>query len=91
MYHDKDVGTEMCSALNQLTRLHTLSLYGYKEGGCAATVHLQLPKLVWFTLTAFWSTTILLNCPQLKTLMLSNLEPLQEVSGLSDGIKALVL
>ena len=91
MYHDKIVGTEMCSGLNHLTRLRCLELYGTKNAGHAATVHLQLPQLRMFTLSDFRSTTILLDCPRLFILQLVNLNPLHELNGVPGGITNLHL
>ena len=84
-------GTQMCTALNYLTRLECLELDGHWEHGYAATFHLQLPQLRCCTFADFGSTTLLLHCPQLKALTLSKLDPLQEMSGLPDNLERLHL
>ena len=87
----EDIDTETCSALKCLTRLRCLELHGTHNGNNIANIQLQLPQLKWFTLHEFWEATILLDCPQLKGLMLLKLKQLQEISGLPDSTERLQL
>ena len=87
--YTEDVTLQMSAELNHLTQLKDLLLEGYK--GKAATTHLQLPQLTELTISGFKNTRVSLDCPQLKSLKLSNLGPLQEMSGLPVGIESLEL
>lgn len=91
MVFNENVGPEMCSALSQLLQLQSLEMSGRYRINPAAALHLQLPQLKRLLIEDFGSTTISLECPQLKVLMLFNLFPLHKFSGMPDVIETLQL
>ena len=82
---DTNVGVETLSALNQLTQLQGLLLSG--SGQNDATLDLQMPQLAKLTLENFGCTSVSLSCPKLKNLKLVFVGPVQEMSGLPDGME----
>ena len=77
---------ETSLALSQLTQLQGLSLEG---AGDSAAIQLQLPCLLRLVLHDFRGITVSLNCPQLKDVKMSNLDLLEDMSGMPDGIESL--
>ena len=88
-------GHETCAALNQLTRLQSLSLEAkgldhedYAED-TEAQIYLHLPHLLNFYVAEFTKATIALECPRLESLVLGDLYHLDPFTGLPASLKHL--
>ncbi len=86
MLFEGAITLETSLALNQLTRLQSLSLEGMGE---SAAIQLQLPQLKKLTLQDFDNASISLNCEQLKEMKLVELHLLQDMSGVPDCLETL--
>ncbi len=87
--HGLGIGEDTAPALNQLVRLQQLSLFGSARDAGAilgAGMNLSLAQLQRLTVKKFDCVRLQLNCPQLKTLKLLHLFPL-EVKGIPQGVE----
>ena len=89
-----EIGCATTSALNQLTRLRDLSLFGARNvvrGYPKAHVELSLPQLETLEIFSFSHVWISLKCLQLEKLLLVGLHILEVLQGLPHNIKRICL